>query len=78
MRNLIELFSRNWDFTVYKLNDKKVITVIFFDRIDYPRTFQLSQDEGNLSFEDFISLADKIRNNYEIYKRVEIIPPILE
>jgi hypothetical protein len=71
-----ELYTRNWDYTVYQVNDQKVISVVFFGMVDYHRSFFLLPDEIPQDFELLKTLSEYIRNNYESYKDREIIPAI--
>jgi hypothetical protein len=72
------LHKKDWDFNLYLLDGKKVITVIFFDQIDYPRSFLLEGDECNLSIEEAAKLSENIRENYSSYIQREIVPPIFQ
>jgi hypothetical protein len=72
------LHKKDWDFNLYLLDEKQVITVIFFDQIDYPRSFLLDDDECNLSIEETAKLSESIRENYSSYMQREIIPPIFQ
>ncbi|MGD1841444.1 MAG: hypothetical protein ACFB0B_11190 [Thermonemataceae bacterium] len=78
MKNIKEIYSQPWEFSLYEVDDQKVITVIFPDRIDYPRSFQLLKEEESFSKEDHRKLAERIKKNYEAYKSREITPPIFE
>lgn len=74
-----ELLSHNWDFTLYEMDQKKVISVVFYQSFtDISRSFYLEGEENNYDFEKLIALAEHIRNNYYAYKYREIIPDILE
>lgn len=72
------LHKKNWDFNLYLLDGRKVITVIFFGQIDYPRSFLLDDDECNLSIEQMAELSERIRSNYSLYVQREITPPIFQ
>jgi|JRYD01.1.fsa_nt_gb hypothetical protein len=78
MKNMKEILSHAWDFSLYEVDGKKILTVIFMDRIDYPRSFYILKEEEGLSLDGFIQLSRKIRNNYEDYKYREIVPPVFE
>ncbi len=73
-----ELYSRNWDFTLYQVNDKRVITVVFFGLVDYFRSFFLQPQEITEDFESLNILSEQIRNHYDSYKDREIIPAITQ
>jgi len=73
-----ELYSRNWDFTLYEVENKKIITVTFFGRVDYQRSFYLQKEVKEGEYESLKELSENIRNNYEKYKDLEITPPIFE
>lgn len=73
-----ELYSRNWDFTLYEVENKKIITVTFFGRVDYQRSFHLQKEVNEGEYESLKDLSENIRNNYEKYKEFEITPPIFE
>jgi hypothetical protein len=78
MKKINEIYSQPWDFSLYEVDGKKVLTVIFMDRIDYPRSFHLLKEEEDLSKNDLMKLSKKIRDNYEAYESREIVPPIFE
>ena len=66
-------FKNNWDFIVYENNEKMIISVVFFNSFsDHSKSFVLNEDEKKYSFEQFKTLAEQIRNNYESYKLREI------
>jgi hypothetical protein len=71
-----ELYSRNWDFTLYQANDRIVITVAFFGFVDSFKSFFLQPEEFTTDFESLKNLSENIRNNYEAYKHREITPAI--
>ena len=72
MRNIRLLDKRNWDFILYDVDGKKIFSVVFFGSlIDYSRNFKL-ESEIILNHEELISLAEKIRNNYNDYKDFEV------
>jgi len=70
------LLSSRWDYELYDINGQKVLTVIFFAQIDYPRSFYLEEREYLFSPDELSELAEKIRMHYEIYKYREIIPTV--
>jgi len=72
-----EIYSRSWDFTLYQMNDKMVITVVFFGLVDYFKSFSLLPKEVTEDFESLKDLSDQIRNNYETYKEREIVPAVI-
>jgi ribonuclease PH len=78
MKNVNEIYSQPWEFSLYEVDGQKILTVIFMDRIDYPRSFQLLKEEESFNKDDFRKLAEKIKGNYEAYKSREIVPPIFE
>lgn len=78
MKKVNEIYNQPWDFILYDVDGKKILTVIFMDRIDYPRSFYLLKKEEDLSKKDLKKLSEKIRDNYEAYKSREIVPPIFE
>ncbi len=72
-----EIMKNNWDFILYEVDGKKIITVVFYNSfIDTSKSFVLKKDEEEYSFEDLKSLSEKIRTNYEAFKDREIIPSI--
>ncbi|MFN8353083.1 MAG: hypothetical protein U0Y10_01440 [Spirosomataceae bacterium] len=72
-----ELFSKNWDFTLYQVNDRLVISVVFFGLVDFYRSFRLLENDlRNDDYELLYNLSKEIRNNYDNYKYREIIPAI--
>lgn len=71
-----KLFSHDWDFTLYEVDKRKVISVVFYNSfIDTSHSFYLEGEENNYDLEKLIALADRIRNNYNDYKDREIISP---
>jgi hypothetical protein len=72
------LHRKDWDFNLYLLDGKKVITVIFFGQIDYPRSFLLDDSECGFSIEQMAELSGRIRSNYSLYVQREITPPIFQ
>ncbi len=76
MKNVSEIYCKAWDFSLYEVDGRKILTVIFMDRIDYPRSFYLLEEEENFNKDELTSLSEKIRRNYDSYKSREIIPPI--
>ncbi|MDH7913762.1 hypothetical protein [Winogradskyella sp. SYSU M77433] len=73
-----ELYSRNWDYTLYEVNGKQIITVTIFGRVDYQRSFYLENEVKESEYENLKELSEDIRNNYDKFKSLEITPPILE
>lgn len=73
-KQLTEIANRNWDYTLYKA-ESFIFTVIFFGKIDFPRSFTISEEESKGNLEE---LSKKIRENYEDFKEREIKPAILE
>lgn len=72
-----ELYKNNWDFTLYEVNDKKIISVVFHASfVDTSKSFQLNEDEEVYNFDELKKLAENIRNNYELYKDREVIPSL--
>lgn len=72
-----ELFKNNWDFVLYEVDDKKVITVVFYNSfIDVSRSFYLTKEEECFNFDKLRCLSEDIRNHYENYRGREIIPAI--
>jgi|GEM_PF-714948 len=71
-----ELHKENWDYSVYRLEGKLIVTIVFFAQIDYFRSFYLNPDEVTKDYQLVDNLADKIRTNYEDFKDREITPPI--
>ena len=76
MSDIKNVFSKNWDYEVYLIGDKTIITIMFFGLIDYQRSFYLYDYEILEGYEKLNSLAEIIRNNYEEYQNREIIPAI--
>ena len=73
-----ELYSRSWDFVLYKKDDQFIFTVVFFGLVDYHRSFHLLPEElpDKEAYESLQYLSEKIRNHYEQYKQREIVPAI--
>lgn len=78
MNAIKKLFTQRWDYNLYEKNSKQIITVIFFDQIDYPRSFYLKNNIEESEYESLKELSEDIRNHYEKYKDLEITPPIFE
>ncbi len=71
-----KLFQQRWDFELYEVGNKKVITVIFFGQVDYPRSFFLEKEIEENEYGSLKELSEKIRNHYAEFKHLEIVPPI--
>jgi len=67
-----ELSKRNWDYVLYEIDDNMVLTVVFFDQIDYPRSFEFKKNEIDISSDNLVKLSEEIRENYENFKKREI------
>ena len=72
-----ELYKKNWDFILFEVDDKMIITVVFFGFVDYNRSFELLPSEETDDYESLSQLAEKIRNNYESYKDREVTPVLM-
>ena len=78
-RTCKEIQKNNWDFTLYDVDGKGVITVVFFQSmIDFSRSFYVTEEEKGLNLEQLKVLAEDIRNRYESYKTREIQPAITQ
>lgn len=72
-----ELEKNNWDFTLYQVDNTKVMSVVFYNSfVDTSKSFVLNKNEENYDFEQLKELASKIRDNYELFKDREIIPSL--
>ena len=72
-----ELHSHPWDFTLYDVNGKKIISVVFHNSfVDTSKSFLLKGQEGEFNFERLKKLSEHIRNNYELYKDREVTPAL--
>ena len=79
MGEIKEIYIKRWDYILYEIDDKKILTVMFFaSYVDYPRSFYLEGSELNLNYEELSVLAERIRFNYDASKNREIIPPIMK
>ncbi|WOC53153.1 hypothetical protein BPO_p0070 (plasmid) [Bergeyella porcorum] len=77
MKNVEILHIKKWDYCLYNVNGRKVITVVFFNSFsDYERSFYLNPEEVNMNYEELSIFAEKIRFNYVDYADREVIPPI--
>ncbi|MDO5105962.1 MAG: hypothetical protein Q4D72_08735 [Capnocytophaga sp.] len=77
MGEIRELYVKRWDYILYEINEKKILTVMFFSSyIDYARSFYLKEEELKLNYDELSILAEKIRFHYDNYRDREIIPPI--
>ena len=75
MKKVLE--KNNWDFTLYQIDEKKIISVVFHNSyVDISRSFLLKEIEENYNFEQLKLLSEKIRNNYESFKDREVIPSV--
>lgn len=78
-RTCKEIQKNNWDFTLYDVDGKGVITVVFFQSmIDFSRSFYMTEEEKIFNFEQLKVLSEDIRNRYEAYKTREIQPAIIQ
>lgn len=72
-----KIYSRNWDFTVYQVDDKMIINVVFFGLVDFHRSFRLlEEDLKEKDYESLKTLSERIRSSYDDYRHREIIPAI--
>lgn len=72
-----ELLKNNWDFTLYEVDGKKIISVVFYcSFVDISRSFLLNKEEGQYNFEELKKLSEEIRENYELFKDREVIPSL--
>lgn len=72
-----ELLRNNWDFTLYEVDEKKIISVVFYNSyVDISKSFVLNKEEELYNFEELKKLSENIRNNYEAFKDREIIPSL--
>jgi len=71
-----ELYIRKWDFTLYQVDDKIVISVVIFGLVDYHRSFYLLPNEVTNDYESLKELSEKIRNTPDAYKEREVVPAI--
>ena len=79
MGEIKEIYIKRWDYILYEIDDKKVLTVMFFaSYIDYTRSFYLEGSELTLNYDELSVLAERIRFNYDDFKNREIIPPIMK
>ncbi|GAB0155001.1 hypothetical protein CHRYSEOSP005_02610 [Chryseobacterium sp. Alg-005] len=68
-----KLAQHNWDFTLYQIDDKKIIEVVFHNSfVDISKSFILNEEEQDYDFEQLKELSEKIRNNYDSFKEREI------
>ena len=79
MGEIKEIYIKRWDYILYEIDDKKILTVMFFaSYVDYLRSFYLEGSELNLNYDELSVLAERIRFNYDVFKNREIIPPIMK
>ncbi|SQI41837.1 Uncharacterised protein [Leminorella richardii] len=76
MDNITELCSSQWNYILYSVNGRTVITVIFFDIVDYYRSFYLLDSEITLNEKALVNLAENIRNNAKSYENRERFPAV--
>lgn len=77
MHNLKQLDNKNWDFTLYEVDKQRIITVMFYGVVDFPRSFYLRESEYAYNHNELVQFAENIRNNYDLFKDRELIPAIL-
>lgn len=63
-----EIYFRNWDFILFKKDNKYIISVVFFGLVDFHRSFYLEPEEITEDYEQLKDLSERIRNNYEQFK----------
>lgn len=71
-----KLYSENWNFTLYKVGDDFVISVVFFGRIDVFRSFKLDFAIDPADYSRLKEFAEHIRNNYDDFREIQIFPAI--
>ncbi|MDO5616085.1 MAG: hypothetical protein Q4G16_07835 [Cruoricaptor ignavus] len=72
-----ELQKNNWDFTLYDVDGKKIISVVFYNSyVDVSRSFLLNKEEENYNFEELKKLSERIRKNYDFFKCREVTPSL--
>ena len=72
-----KLCSNSWDFTLYKVDGEKIISVVFHNSfVDTSKSFKLNNEEEEFDFERLKELSEHIRNNYDLYKDREVIPSL--
>lgn len=70
-----EIFKHNWDFVLYDVDGKKIISVVFYNSyVDMSHSFYLKEEELEYDFERLIKLAEYIRENYDLFKDREVDP----
>jgi len=75
MKKLVQ--KKDWDYSIYNVNGVKIISMFFYNSfVDYSRSFLLRKEEECYSFEEFVILAEKIRDNVTIYEDREIVPTL--
>lgn len=72
-----KLFTKRWDYTLFQVDDKKAIAVVFFDVVDYSRSFFLDQDFDESQYDSLAPLSEEIRTHPSHYEPLEIKPSIL-
>lgn len=69
-----ELLKNNWDFTLYDVDGKRIISVVFHNSfVDTSRSFLLNKEECQYNFEELKKLSEEIRKNYDLFKDREVI-----
>jgi hypothetical protein len=73
---VLEIIKKKWNYILFKVDEELVLTVMFFDQIDYPRSFKIEQNDYD--DESLKKLSEEIRNNYSQFQENEIQPPIMK
>lgn len=72
------MIKSDWDFILYKKDNYYVLKVVFSSSMaDFTRSFKFELNEIDTEIEDLKELSKNIRNNYELYKNIEILLPPL-
>ncbi|EMO2122192.1 hypothetical protein RJ491_005424 [Pluralibacter gergoviae] len=77
------IFRQVWSFDLYRVGDEYILTVIFsehnhYAQMDILRSFKMKKDLliKIYSFQDFLKVADEIRNNYPVIIYDEVNPHV--
>ena len=71
-----KLYTKNWDYQVYQVDEKLVASIVFFGQVDYTRSFYVQANQLSDDYELLDNLSEKIRANYSDYKKFELEPAI--
>lgn len=77
MKVIREIYDSPWDFTLYETDQGFVLNVDFCNSFfDTTRSYKVTSKDANQNFQNIKTLAEKIRKDYDLYRKQEIIPVV--